>query len=64
MGGCLSNNENERHVPELTQYERLDRIESVFLRDIEVGHDDYQTAQKILKKRTLNQYAQMMIKCD
>ena len=64
MGGCLSNNENEKYVPELTQYERLDRIESVFLRDIEVGHDDYQTAQKILEKKTLNQYAQMMIKCD
>ena len=45
---------------ELTQYERLDRIESVFLRDIKSDHSDYKVAQQILNERTLNQYGNMM----
>lgn len=45
---------------ELTTYERLNKIESVFLRDIERGHSDYRVAQEILNERTLNQYGDMM----
>ena len=39
---------------ELTQYERLDKIESIFLRDIKSDHPDYRVAQQILNERTLN----------
>ena len=45
---------------ELTQYERLDKIESIFLRDIKSDHPDYRVAQQILNERTLNQYGNMM----
>ena len=44
----------------MTPYERLNKIESVFLRDIERGHSDYRVAQQILNERTLNQYGDMM----
>lgn len=44
----------------VTRYDRLNKIDSVFLRDIVLTHEDYHTANKILNERTLNQYGNMM----
>ena len=41
-------------------YERLNKIESVFLRDILPNHEDYKLAQTILNQRAINQYGDMM----
>ena len=58
MGNCTSTPETKVIVE--TRYERLNKLESVFLRDIKIGHEDYKTAQNILNNRTNNQYGDMM----
>ncbi len=59
MGNCTSTPETK--VPQVeTRYERLNKVESVYLREIKIGHEDYRTAQRILNDRTLNQYGNMM----
>ena len=59
MGNCTSTPETKVPVVE-TRYERLEKVESVYLREIKIGHEDYRTAQTILNNRTINQYGDMM----
>ncbi len=49
----------EQPTPD-TPYDRLIKIESVYLRDIKSDSPDYRIAQQILNERTLNQYGNMM----
>jgi len=60
MGNVCTIDNVEEQVKIPSQYERLERLESVFLREINPGHSDYKTAQQILNERTLNQYGNMM----
>ena len=61
MGNNCSTEVKSKDPPRyLTPYERLNKIESTFLRDIEPNHQDYRTAQTILNERTMNQYGNMM----
>ena len=61
MGNNCSTEVKSKDPPRyLTPYERLSKIESVYLRDINLNHEDYRTAQKILNERTINQYGNMM----
>lgn len=59
MGECSSKEEKKEVVPE-SDRERLEKIESVFLRDIRKHERDYVLAQRILNERTINQYGNMM----
>ena len=58
--GIYCSSEIKEQPRELTQYERLNNIESVFLREIKTDDPDYRVAQQILNERTLNQYGNMM----
>ena len=60
MGNVCTIDNVEEQVKIPSQYERLERLESVYLRDINPEHSDYKTAQQILNERTLNQYGNMM----
>ena len=59
MGECSSKEEKKEVVQE-SDRERLEKIESVFLRDISKNERDYVLAQRILNERTVNQYGNMM----
>ena len=59
MGNQCSS-EIKEQPRELTPYERLNKIESIFLREIKADNSDYRVAQQILKERTLKQYGNMM----
>lgn len=61
MGSNCSTEVKSKDPPRyVTPYERLSKIESIFLRDIESNHEDYRTAQIILNERNMNQYGNMM----
>ena len=59
MGNQCSS-EIKEQPRELTPYERLNKIESIYLREIKADDSDYGVARKILNERTLNQYGNMM----
>ena len=58
--GIHCSSEIKEQPRELTPYERLNKIESIFLREIKTDDPDYRVAQQILNERTLNQYGNMM----
>ena len=61
MGNCASNKHKHIDQPRyIYPYERLNKIESVFLRDILPNHEDYKLAQTILNQRTINLYGDLM----
>mgnify|MGYP000108754900 CR=1 FL=1 len=61
MGNCVSNKDKHIDQPRyISPYERLNKIESVYLRDILPNHEDYKLAQTILNQRTINLYGDIM----
>ena len=61
MGNCGSTIEIKEELPRYeSDYDRLNKIESIFLRDISNTDKDYLTARKILNERTNKQYGDMM----
>ena len=60
MGECSSREEKKEVEQVESDRERLEKIESVFLRDINKNDRDYLSAQRILNERSINQYGNMM----
>ena len=60
MGECSSREEKKEVEQVESDRERLEKIESVFLRDINKNDRDYLLAQRILNERSINQYGNMM----
>jgi len=61
MGECSSREEKKEEKKEVeSDRERLEKIESIFLRDIDKNDRDYVVAQRIVNERSINQYGNMM----
>ena len=60
MGEC-SSREEKKEVKEVeSDRDRLEKIESIFLGDIDKNDRDYLLAKRILNERSINQYGNMM----